>query len=511
MFTNQELRAGTLLQNKYRIERVLGQGGYGITYLATDLSLNRLVAIKEFYPKDYCNRDAATSNVSIGTDNTIDFVKKLKKKFLKEALNISKLNHKGIIRVISSFEENNTAYYVMDYIKGANLAEIVNRYGPLSVDKALFYIADIGDALEYVHSHYINHLDVKPANILVSEQDKRPVLIDFGLSKQYDAEGHQTSTTPIGVSHGFAPMEQYKDGGVKEFSPQTDIYSLGATFYFILTGIVPPQAPTLLDEDLFFPPSVPERFVGPILKAMARSRKDRYNNVREFIHDILYKKASGNTTIINNSSQSDTIYYKRQSETNTFNKRTTAGNNYANYTPKKSYSGIILPAIITVLIAALVIVIFQNRRNNTGNNDSIHQITPREHGYTANEDNHFKLFNNNNEVISFLKGYYNSIITGDPLEYFANENVTFFNLVNVNKNVVGREIAKGDKNVNWDFDWSTLSISYNDNKECVLIYSFDYYIHRPTKEMKYRITTKMILDENKKIKYLKDIQSTKIY
>lgn len=282
----QGLKAGTLLRGTYRIERMLGQGGFGITYLALDTSLDRKVAVKEFFPKDYCDRDGDTSHVTLGTQNTAQFVNRLKAKFLKEAKNIAKFDNPGIIKIHAAFEENNTAYYVMDFIEGESLSAMVKRNGPLAEATALRYIEQVGKALEYVHAHKMNHLDVKPANIMVRRRDNMPVLIDFGLSKQYDTEGHQTSTTPTGISHGFAPMEQYNDGGVKEFSPQTDLYSLAATLYYLLSGVVPPQATTLVDDELTFPASIPARLVSPIAKAMSTGRRHRHETVGKFLAEI---------------------------------------------------------------------------------------------------------------------------------------------------------------------------------------------------------------------------------
>ncbi len=122
------LQIGTTLRGgTYRIDEVLGQGGFGITYLATDLSLDKHVAIKEFFPKDYCDRDSTTSHVTLGTQSTSEFVGKLKSKFLKEAKNIAKFDHPNIIKIHAAFEENNTAYYVMDFIKGESLSNRVKR------------------------------------------------------------------------------------------------------------------------------------------------------------------------------------------------------------------------------------------------------------------------------------------------------------------------------------------------------------------------------------------------
>lgn len=287
MTNTQGLGAGVLLHHgTYRIEAVLGQGGFGITYLATDMSLGRRVAVKEFFPKNYCDRDGSTSHVTLGTQGSKEFVDRLKAKFLKEARNIAKFDHPGIIKIHAAFEENNTAYYVMDYIEGRSLSEVVREDGPLFEEKALGYIRKVGAALEYIHAGRINHLDVKPANIMVRGSDDAPVLIDFGLSKQYDSSGNQTSTTPVGISHGYAPMEQYDDGGVKEFSPATDIYSLAATLYFLLSGVVPPPATKLVEDELTFPATIPPRLVGPIAKAMSAGRKKRYQDIPSFLNSL---------------------------------------------------------------------------------------------------------------------------------------------------------------------------------------------------------------------------------
>ena len=174
----------------------------------------------------------------------------------------------------------------MDYIEGENLSSMIKRAGPLPVEKAIKHITEVGNALEYVHQHHINHLDVKPANIMIRRSDDSPILIDFGLSKQYDSEGLQTSTTPTGISHGYAPIEQYNDGEVKEFYPQTDIYSLAATLYYLVSGKVPPHATSLTQNDLSFPEGFPYFLREPISKAMSTKRGHRHESVKEFIGSI---------------------------------------------------------------------------------------------------------------------------------------------------------------------------------------------------------------------------------
>ncbi len=285
-----QLKEGSELQNgKYRIIRVLGQGGFGITYLAENTFFDRYIAIKEFFPKDFCGRDN-TSHLTLGTQNNAETVSKLKDRFLKEAKNIAKLDHPGIIKIHDIFEENNTAYYVMDYIEGENLNEMVKRNGPLSEEKAVEYIRKVGDALDYIHSRNMTHFDVKPANIMVRKKDDQPILIDFGLSKQYDSHGDATSTLMQGVSQGYSPIELYNPGSISSFSPQTDVYSLGATLYFLLTGTVPPVASELVENGLNIPDYIFSTNAYAIKEAMSVSRSKRPQSISSFIDRLTYKK-----------------------------------------------------------------------------------------------------------------------------------------------------------------------------------------------------------------------------
>ena len=273
-----------LLQNgKYRIERVLGQGGFGITYLGYQVKLKHRVAIKEFYMKDLCNRLDDGAGVSIPSIGSQGMVQQYRRKFVKEAQTIAGLKHPNIIRIVDIFEENNTEYYVMEYLDGGSLSDYLKEKGTLDEAEALTYIRQIGDALQYLHEQQMNHLDVKPGNILLDEK-RQAVLIDFGLSKRYDAEGHQTSSTPVGISHGYAPIEQYNQGGVSDFSPATDIYSLAATLYKLLTGNTPPQASAVGENGLPpMPQSVSPQVRQAILKGMSFWKKDRPQSANEFL------------------------------------------------------------------------------------------------------------------------------------------------------------------------------------------------------------------------------------
>jgi len=238
----QNLQPNTTLQGgKYRIERMLGQGGFGITYLANQTSLQRKVAIKEFFMKDFCSRDSHTMYVQSFTAESAKQVEQYRKKFFKEAGNLARLHHPNIISVIDVFEENGTVYYSMPYYSGGSLQEYVDAHGALSESEAMKLIKQIAKALKYMHEeHHICHFDVKPANIMLDDKGNA-ILIDFGISKNYDAQGHETSMTPIGLSEGYAPIEQYQQN-VEEFSPVSDVYALGATLYFLLHGKRPVSA-----------------------------------------------------------------------------------------------------------------------------------------------------------------------------------------------------------------------------------------------------------------------------
>lgn len=279
----------TLLNGKFRIVKVLGQGGFGITYLAEHTLLGNYVAIKEFFPSEYCDRDEATSHITLGTQRNAEFIAKLQSRFIKEAQNIAKLKHKGIVKIHDIFEENNTAYYVMDFIEGGNLHDIIAKNGPLSEVEAINLILKIGDAISYLHRNKMTHFDLKPANILVSAQDNEPILIDFGLSKQFDAKGKATSTVLQGVSHGFSAMELYVMGNVVDFSPETDVYSFVATLYYLLTGKIPPNAIELMDNGasvLEFPLYVSTKTKSIICETLSALRKDREKDINQIVHAL---------------------------------------------------------------------------------------------------------------------------------------------------------------------------------------------------------------------------------
>lgn len=293
---------------RYRIKRVLGQGGFGITYEAEQPLLRRIVAIKEFFMKDCCDRDSATSKVTIGTGNQKDLAEKFRGKFIREAQVIAGMEHPHIVRVTDVFEENGTAYYVMENLTGGSLADKVKKEGPFSEAKAEKYIRQVSAALAYIHSRNTVHLDIKPSNILLNSEGDA-VLIDFGISKHYDDSGEQTSSTPVGQSKGYAPLEQSLDGDVSQFKPSTDIYSLGATFYYLITGLTPPEATIVNEDGLKRPKEVSDRIWDAIEIAMKPRRKERPQSVDAFL-SYLNDNTSLDKQRINNQDEERTIIRK---------------------------------------------------------------------------------------------------------------------------------------------------------------------------------------------------------
>lgn len=307
-----QLNPGTSLRGgEFIIESFLGQGGFGITYVALQTGLNRKVVIKEFFMKQHCNRDSETSHISVPSLGSREEVLRFKAKFIKEAQTIAGLNHPNIIKIISVFEENNTAYYVMEYIDGASLESMTFKGKPLSETQAKLYIVQVADALKYLHANNVLHLDIKPSNILVSND--RVVLIDFGVSKHYDVNDMgQTSTSPVGISEGYAPLEQYQKDGVSKFTPATDIYSLGATLYKLITGVKPLSASELVTSQhgLDFPSSLSTGLVDAVNAAMCPVIYMRPQSVDEFIDIIEGRKGPAKQK----AAEGDTVIYTAPSD-----------------------------------------------------------------------------------------------------------------------------------------------------------------------------------------------------
>ena len=294
------LQQGMVLHGKsreYKIEKVLGQGSFGITYLATtkvqvqeslgSLQAEMKVAVKEFFMKDLNGREG-TRVTSFSSGGKEGLCEKYKAKFIKESQNLSKLQHPGIVKVLESFEANGTAYYVMEYCEGGNLDELIKSKGGLGEGEAKSLACKIGDALSYMHSRGMLHLDLKPGNIML-RADGTPVVIDFGLSKQYTADGKAENSTTVGLgTPGYAPIEQgdYQESKGK-FPVTMDVYAFGATVFKMLTGNTPPKASEIMNHG--FPAyelqdkNVSITTIRAIKKAMESKVSDRCQSVAEFV------------------------------------------------------------------------------------------------------------------------------------------------------------------------------------------------------------------------------------
>lgn len=349
----QHLKNGTKLQEgKYRIIRFINSGGFGCTYEAIHTLLDTHVAIKEFFVKDFCNRDEHTSRISVATNSKRELVAKLKKKFIEEAKALFRMHHEGIVRVIDIFEENGTAYYVMDYVDGKSLQDILLARGPLSEKLAIGYILQVCNALEYVHSQNRLHLDIKPGNIMVDKKGKT-ILIDFGASKHYDEKNGENTSTLLGVNtKGYAPVEQSTQS-FTTFNPATDIYSLGATLYKLLTGITPPDSVLLLSEEARLKPlpsTISRNTRNVVMKAMAIKRKNRYQSVKDFADALQNKtenhKGEVEATVIDTGDNDNTQKDK-------FNLQPSVKLVETSGKTKKNYNKTIIIVIIAVIITSL--------------------------------------------------------------------------------------------------------------------------------------------------------------
>lgn len=291
----QYLQPNTTLQGgKYRIERVLGQGGFGITYLAEQVSLNRKVAIKELFigGEGQAINDRRGNQVVVTNSANQASFNQQKEKFKKEALRLANLSHPNLAKVHEFFEENGTAYIVMDYIDGMSLGAKLRREGPLSENLVLDYLKQILAALEVAHKQNIWHLDIKPENIMV-DKSGHVFLLDFGASKHIDSKNTLTTSLSIALTPAFCAPELLDLGNespdnyiqaLKEIGPWTDIYSLGATMYNLLTDSLPPSKRRLEKEAsnaFSFPNKVSSSVRNLVLKMMNPNRKDRIQGVFE--------------------------------------------------------------------------------------------------------------------------------------------------------------------------------------------------------------------------------------
>lgn len=282
------LQRNTELIGRYVIQEVLGQGGFGITYLGIDKLYGNKAAIKEYYPQEIAMRKAQYEDVvtvtSIEEKNNYD---KGKKRFLDEAQVMARFNkNEGIVKILDFFEANNTAYIVMEYLEGITLKQYLGKYGVIQFRNLIEMMLPLLEALIEIHSQGLIHRDISPDNIMVQHNGKVK-LMDFGAARDYTESGNKSLS--VILKPGYAPPEQYQTHGVQ--GPWTDIYALCATIYKCLTGITPPDAIARVMDDKFKEPDQLDGKLSPdikkiLWKGMNIFPEERYQDIVEFGEDV---------------------------------------------------------------------------------------------------------------------------------------------------------------------------------------------------------------------------------
>ena len=394
------LRKGTILRGIYRIDSYLSSGGFGNTYVATNIEFDEQVAIKEFFMKGVTQRDGNQTTVSVSNSENKDSFLEQREKFKKEARRIRQLKNEHIVAVHDLFDENGTSYYVMDYVDGENLSERLKRIGrAMTESEVRLILPQILDALKAVHEAGIWHLDLKPANIMM-DNDGKVKLIDFGASKQFNAQkGGATTGTAVSYTNGYAPREQMEQN-FEKFGPWTDFYALGATLYTLLSN-KRPSLPTDIDDDISedkhialpFPESVSDDLKSLILQMLQTNRNLRPQSVDELkniygkttirevsisVLDVVtnqrkIKDQISEETIINPSLSKKTPNgptSKKEVITGQYNNRHTAANVGNPLFKGKGLHIVIWILAIAVIISVLLIVIIALNNKSTNNTDN---------------------------------------------------------------------------------------------------------------------------------------------
>ena len=280
------------LLNGYRLRRCVGSGGFGVTYLADDELLGRSVVIKEHFPHTLCERRLGTLNVELRDASNVASLEWARQNFMREARLLSSFDHHNIVRIFSFFEAYNTLYYVTEHVDGCSLGSYAqNHYSRgtrISQDELYGLMVRVLDALDYLHSRKVLHLDIKPDNILLT-RNGRPVLIDFGAAH----EGFGDPGTGVVETVGFSPPEQGGENG-GNLGPWSDIYAFGATLCYLLTGNVPSAGAqrALYDnhEPLASRVSLVNHYNRDLLagidRALSPSLESRYSSVAEWMADL---------------------------------------------------------------------------------------------------------------------------------------------------------------------------------------------------------------------------------
>lgn len=446
------LSVGTVLHGTYRIDGYLSSGGFGNTYVATHINFNEKYAIKEFFMKGVNERDGNNTAVSVSNSEKVNEFNEQLEKFKKEARRLRKLSNQHIVRVYDLFDENGTAYYVMDFINGENLKERLKRTSkPVTESVATNILTQVLDALQEVHSKGIWHLDLKPANVMI-DSDGTVKLIDFGASKQFNSKtGGALSTSSVTYTNGFAPIEQMEKS-YEKLGPWTDFYALGATLYNVLTNQRPPMPSDINDDhtpdkhlSLPLPQGVSDKMRNLLLWLMKTNRKERPASVKDIMDYMHITPAmargghDGETTILENpgadneplqpahqavSASSDDSYDQDDSESSA-------------ESTSKTKRAIFIAAIAGLLIALGGYYIFNGgfaHNHDTETVDSVYnqyiKIAFGEGGYTGPVNEQGKP--EGKGVVAFSNGdkceasFVNGVIGVDSIRYRFNDNGDVF-------------------------------------------------------------------------------------
>ena len=341
------LELGTMLKSRYKIGTVIGDGGFGITYRAVDMNTGKGVAVKEFYPREVVARSSMdhTTVKLVNRDNTAQFQKGLNS-FLEEANGLARFNNTDkIVNVYDFFEQNGTAYIVMEYLRGKSLSRYAKDHGgKISVSAAINVIMKMCEALSYVHGAGMVHRDISPDNIFVEKTGKIK-LIDFGAARE--SYGNEEKTLSIVLKPNYAPPEQFRKKSRQ--GPWTDVYALGATVYKLLTGRTPDQAiDRIMEDEMQVPsrynPEVPLFLDRIVMKMMAPKIEDRFQNCdevrREMLKHVTYNPnaaldygrsrgggASDTTSVTGNSYSTGQVSMNRSYQANSTGSRNYTGQN----------------------------------------------------------------------------------------------------------------------------------------------------------------------------------------
>ena len=351
------LELGTMLKSRYKIGTVIGDGGFGITYRAVDMNTGKGVAVKEFYPREVVARSSMdhTTVKLVNRDNTAQFQKGLNS-FLEEANGLARFNNTDkIVNVYDFFEQNGTAYIVMEYLRGKPLSRYAKDHGgKISVSAAINVIMKMCEALSYVHGAGMVHRDISPDNIFVEKTGKIK-LIDFGAARE--SYGNEEKTLSIVLKPNYAPPEQFRKKSRQ--GPWTDVYALGATVYKLLTGRTPDQAiDRIMEDEMQVPsrynPEVPLFLDRIVMKMMAPKIEDRFQNCdevrREMLKHVTYNPnaaldygrsrgggASDTTSVTGNSYSTGQVSMNRSYQANSTGSRNYTGQNGMN--GSRAYTG----------------------------------------------------------------------------------------------------------------------------------------------------------------------------